>query len=75
MHGEWFGFSLLMTLIGPTATLSDYELSEVATFKTMQACESAATSIGEKQLELVSRSKKLRPGEIRVFHLCVPDGS
>ena len=74
MHGEWDGFLLLMTLIGPAGTLSDHELNQVATFKTEQACEAAAKVIGAKELELVFQTKKLKK-DIRVEHLCVPSGS
>lgn len=74
MNGEWDGFLLLMTLIGPAGTLSDHELTQVAKFKTEQACESAAKVIGAKELELVLQSKKLKKG-VRVEHLCLPSGS
>lgn len=69
-----FGFKLLMALTGANATLGDYELTQVATFKTEQACEAAAKVIAAKELELVSRSKKHNKG-VRVEHLCVNSGS
>lgn len=70
---EWNGFLLVMTLIGPNATLKDHEMNHVASFRTEQACEAAAQRISEKQMALLSGNKKFKD-RVRVEHLCVPQG-
>ncbi len=66
-------FILLMTLIGPGASLQDHELNQVATFKTELACQEGARQIAEKQLDSIDRNRRLK-GKVSVEYLCLPQG-